>query len=102
MSTVYLGFLASFDARPEKEYILFWTDNYYYQRYLYICILYEVIILKGTKLVSSSEGPFVRYSPTGEVSSIFSIYDIIIISNYYGIYILFNINISNIVNISYV
>ena len=33
MSTVYLGFLASFDARPEKEYILFWTDNYYYQRY---------------------------------------------------------------------
>lgn len=55
MSTVYLGFLASFDARPEKEYILFWTDNYYYQRYLYICILYEVIILKGTKLVSSFE-----------------------------------------------
>jgi len=36
MSTVYLGFLASFDARPEKEYILFWTDNYYYQRYLYV------------------------------------------------------------------
>ena len=67
-----------------------------------LCILYEVIILKGTKLVSSFEGPFVRYSPTGEVSSIFSIYDIIIISNYYGIYILFNINISNIVNISYV
>ena len=60
-----------------------------------------MIILKGTKLVSSFEGPLVRYSPTGEVSPIFPIYDIII-SNYYGIYILFNINISNIVNISYV
>lgn len=47
-----------------------------------LCILYEVIILKGTKLVSSFEGPFVRYSPTGEVSPIFPIYDIII-SNYY-------------------
>ena len=82
MSTVYLGFLASFDARPEKEYILFWTDNYYYQRYLYVFYIYEVIILKGTKLVSSFEGPFVRYSPTGEVSPIFPIYDIII-SNYY-------------------
>ena len=82
MSTVYLGFLASFDARPEKEYILFWTDNYYYQRYLYVFYIYEVIILKGTKLVSSFEGPFVRYSPTGEVSPIFPIYDMII-SNYY-------------------
>ena len=77
MSTVYLGFLASFDARPENEYILFWTDNYY-QRDLYICILYEVIILKGTKLVSSFEGTFVRYSPTGEVSPVFPIHDIII------------------------
>mgnify|MGYP006130058153 FL=1 len=49
---------------------------------IYIYVFYEVIILKGTKLVSSFEGPFVRYSPTGEVSPIFPIYDIII-SNYY-------------------
>ncbi len=45
---------------------------------IYIYVFYEVIILKGTKLVSSFEGPFVRYSPTGEVSPIFPIYDIII------------------------
>lgn len=45
---------------------------------IYIYVFYEVIILKGTKLVSSFEGPFVRYSPTGEVSTIFPIYDIII------------------------
>ena len=35
MSTVYLGFLASFDARPENEYILFWTDNYYQRYYVF-------------------------------------------------------------------
>jgi len=50
---------------------------------IYIYVFYEVIILKGTKLVSSFEGPFVRYSPTGEVSPIFPIYDIIIIRYYY-------------------
>lgn len=62
--------------------------NIYYSGQIIIIInviymySYEVIILKGTKLVSSFEGPFVRYSPTGEVSPIFPIYDIII-SNYY-------------------
>ena len=62
--------------------------NIYYSGQIIIIInviymySYEVIILKGTKLVSSFEGPLVRYSPTGEVSPIFPIYDIII-SNYY-------------------